>query len=414
MIGFDYKQSPVEVREKVSFTAKSIEKAYEEFNKNRKINESIIVSTCNRSEIYTILNDPEENIIYLKRFYANFFKLDESIIKDYLVIRTGENMIKHIFEVTCGFQSQILGEDQILGQIKEAYKNAVKLQSSGKFLNRLFLNSITTSKKIKTSTGISKNAISVSSIGVKLIEQKLGNLENKKALIVGLGDMSKISVKNLLNNNIGKVFITNRTSKKVTDFAKEFPGIVQIDFKNRYDVINDVDIIISCTSAPHFVINKDKFEEYYNNKPLCMLDLALPRDIDPNIQEISPNIKLYRLDDLNEIANDNIEKRLKAKEQSVFMLKQDIKNYIKWMEETKAAGVIKTMQSYSQDIIDKEVCKLKEILVDISEDKQYLIEKSFRTLAKTLLHKQTIKIKEIMTEKSDIYNDIQSKEGSAT
>lgn len=414
MIGLDYKQSPVEIREKVSFSASNVERAYEKLKQDGIIKECIIISTCNRSELYAVLNNPEEDINYLKSFYAKFFKISEKKLKDYLVLRTKENMVKHIFEVSCGFKSLVLGEDQVLGQVKESYKTAIKHKSSGKILNRLFLDSITTAKKIKTSTGISCNSLSISAIGVKLIEQKLGNLQGKSALIIGLGEMSKISIKNLLEKGTDKIYVTNRTTRKIIDFAKEFPQITQIDFKNRYNIIPQVDIIVSCTAAPHFVLHKEKFDEHYNDKPLCLLDLAVPRDIEPQIQDINENIKLYRLDDLDEIAKENIEKRLQVKEQSAFMLKHDMKKYIKWLEETKAIDLIMTVQNCSQKIINQELNELKDKLDNMPEDQILMIERSFRTLAKSLIHKQTMKIKEMMIENNDIHNDIWNSEESVT
>lgn len=411
MIGFDYNKTPINIREKVSFTPKSVEKAYELLKINSNVKESIILSTCNRSEIYTVLEFGIDNANCLKNFYSEFFGIDKHLLNEYIEVRQSEDLVKHIFEVACGFKSLVIGEDQILGQVKDAYGLAIKWHSSGKILNKLFLNAITTAKKIKTATGISKNSLSISSIGVKLLEQKLEKLSDKKALIVGLGEMSKISIKNLLDKNIEKIFVTNRTSTKMKDFTCEFPDIVQVDFKDRYKFIKDVDIIISCTAAPHFVMHYDIFREYYTGKPIYILDLAVPRDVEPDIVALNKNITLYKLDDLIDISNENKEIRARIKEKSIFLLKHDLKSYIKWLEEIDASSVITSMQDYSMQVIEQELCSLREKLHSLPETDLLTIEKSYRSLAKSLVHKQTMKIKELLSESFQESAVAVSKEG---
>lgn len=333
MIGFDYKHSPLEVREKVVFTSSRLKNAYEKIKNDAKIKETIILSTCNRSEIYAYADDAERGIEYLKAFYADFFNLSAQELQKNIRIKWGFKAVNHLFEVASGFRSMIIGEDQILGQVKDAYKKAIEHKSSARVLNRLFLDSITTAKKLKTLTRISANSISVSSIGIKLIEKEIGNLSGKKALVVGLGEMSQIAVKNLMDKNLEKIYLTNRTSKKTLDLSDESKMLSGIDFKDRYMLINKVDIIISCTAAPHFVLNKDEFLKHYNNKPLYILDLAVPRDVDPLLKDIS-GIKLFKIDDIETIAQENYEKRLLAMEYGKKIILEDIKKYFNRLEKS--------------------------------------------------------------------------------
>lgn len=401
MTGFDYKNSPLEIREKVAFTFQNIGNAYKKLKQDGKVIEVVIVSTCNRSEIFAIANDPQEGKKYLESFYSEFFDINKDEINKYIIIREQTEVIRHIFEVACGFQSMVLGEDQILGQIKDSYEVALNHNSTGKILNRLFIESITSAKKIKSVTGISENALSVSSIGVKLIEQELTGIVGKKALVIGLGEMSRIAVQNMLEKQIGKIYVTNRTRRKVEDFAREFPGISEIDFKNRYEIMGDVDIIISCTAAPHYVVVKDKFLEHYKNQFLCMLDLAIPRDIEPEIQEID-NVNLYRLDDLEKIAKENTEKRFKAKEKGLKILEHDIRKYIKWINEFKIIGTIKTIQEYSKSVIKKEMLTLRKKLGDIDENQISAIENTLKSLAKSFAHQQMVSLKELIGENPEL------------
>ena len=399
MVGFDYKNSPLEVREKVYFTFKNLKNAYKRICSENNILESVILSTCNRSEIYSVVEDIEQGKAYFKSFYADFFHINPEILEKYFLFRSAKEVVYHLFEVACGFQSLVLGEDQILGQVKKSYETALEYESTGKVLNRLFLDSITSSKKIKTETGISENSISISSVGVKLLNQKLKDLTHKRALVIGLGKMSKITVKKLFEDNIGKIYVTNRTRRKVTDFAKEFSddkskNIVEIDFHDRYSVVNDVDIIVSCTSAPHVVFHRDKFDEIYSGQPICMLDLAVPRDIDPELGNYK-NIDLYRLDDLDAIVQENIERRLMAKDQGQLILEQNVRKFIKWTEEFKIIDLIVNIQEASKQRALREIEDIKANIGQISQEQMEIIEKSFINTVKALTHQQVMTIKKL-------------------
>ena len=209
--------------------------------------------------------------------------------------------------------------------------------------------------------------------------------------------MSRIAVQNMFAKQIGSIFVTNRTRRKVTDFAKEFPGIQEIDFKNRYELIGDVDIIISCTSAPHYVINKEKFNQYYKGQPLCILDLAVPRDIEPAIQEIT-SVDLYRIDDLEKIALENTEKRLHVSKKSEKILAHDVKKYMSWLEEAKLIDIIISIQNSSKEILSKELEELGQKLDGIDEKQMQIIERAFNNFAKSFIHHPMVKLKEFVKE----------------
>ncbi|MDP4146277.1 MAG: glutamyl-tRNA reductase [Bacillota bacterium] len=325
MAGIDFNNSSLELREKVNFTAKGLRRAYEKIKEEAVLKECIIISTCNRSEIYAVI-EGYNGREYIKHFYSSFFNIGSGEIEKNLVYRCGDEAINHIFEVASGFKSMILGEDQILGQVKEAYNEALSNKASGRVLNRLFLSAVTTAKKIKTVTDISQISTSVSAIGIKLVNRFLGGLKGKKVLVVGLGKMSKLAITYLLDEGVDEIFVTNRTHCKVVEFEAISPKVTGIDFQHRYKVINDVDILVSGTSAPHFVIHKDEFVENYNGKPFCILDLSLPRDVEPSIGDIN-GVTLYIIDDLQKISKENTEKRISAYNEGMKIIKEDIEKY---------------------------------------------------------------------------------------
>lgn len=331
MAGIDYKHSNLETREKVNFTSSAIKKAFERIKCEGILKEAVILSTCNRSEIYGIL-EKENGEEYIRRFYSSFFNIDTEEINVNVVCRSGFEVINHLFQVTNGFKSMVLGEDQILGQVKNAYNEALKNKGSGKILNRLFLSSITNAKKIKTVTTISQASVSVSSIGIKLINRHFGSLKGKKVLVVGLGKMSKIAIKYLLSAGVEKIYITNRTKNKIIDVEVIADNIEGIDFNDKYNVVKDVDIIISCTSAPHFVIHKKEFVDNYNGKSICILDLSVPRDVDPDIGTVD-GVSLYVIDDIERISKENENKRMREFNRGMVLVREDVSKYLDWIRD---------------------------------------------------------------------------------
>ncbi len=338
MVGINYKENPLPVREQVVFTPSRIERAYSQLKGERILKEAVILSTCNRSEIYGIVDDIEEGIVYLKEFYQRFFSLPQSAIK--LVFRTDQEreVVQYVFEVASGFQSMILGEDQILGQVKNAYETSLAWRAGGVFLNKLFLYAITTAKSIKTATGISENPLSSAAIGIKLMEQHIKDLEDKKVLVIGLGEMSRVAIHHLRYRDVKGIYVTNRTRTKMVDFAAQYPEIIQIDFTERYEKMNEVDIIISCTSAPHFVVYKETFLQYYKGQELWILDLSVPRDVEPSIGNIEA-IHLYEIDDLQKIVEENIEKRMKAVEIGMERIGENVDKYFQWVKKRQERAV---------------------------------------------------------------------------
>lgn len=330
MAGIDYEHSTLQVREKVAFTESKIKNAFDIFKQDGVLSEAVIVSTCNRSEIYAVSENLSANK-YISEFFEIFFNMESSEIKDNLVIRSGFDVVYHLFQVVNGFKSMVLGEDQILGQVKEGYKKALANKASGKILNRLFLNAITDAKKVKTNTCLTNMSVSVSGIGVKLIKKHIKTLKGKSALLIGIGKMSRLNIKYLLSEGVDKIYITNRTRKKILDLEESSDIIQGLDFKDRYKYINKVDVIISCTSAPHFVLHCGEFSENYSGKPLCILDLAVPRDVEPQIGNID-GTSLYVIDDIKKITEENEKTKREEYKKGMRYLREDVLKYINWLE----------------------------------------------------------------------------------
>lgn len=324
-INFD--NSDLNIREKVHFTVKKKLECCDFIKNNEILSESIILSTCNRSEIYGVIEKNDKLQDFLQIFETIFHLAPEEIHKN-IELKQGDEAIKHIFEVAGGFKSMVIGEDQILGQVKDAYFEALEFCSSGKLLNKLFLSAITFGKKFRSCSGISNIPTSVSSIGVKQLKNKLNSLQGKRALVIGLGEMNKIIVKYLLDESMDKIYIANRTLREIDLFTT---GVELIPFEDRYKVIHEVDAIVSCTSAPHFVIKSEEFNKNFKGKQMCILDLAVPRDVDPAISENS-EVEIIVIDDLKELSNESLNERVLLMNGCNELMENEINKYYKWQE----------------------------------------------------------------------------------
>lgn len=389
VIGINHNLSPISIREKVSFTdTKKIDSI--NILLDRGINEIVILSTCNRSEIYISCEDLDKGVDVVSNFYEEFFNLDN--IKSYLFNKKNEEAIKHLFVVTSGLDSLVIGEDQILGQVKEAHEFSMKLGATKKLLNKLFREAVTTSKEIKTTTKISEQPLSISYIGIKLLKEKLRSLNNKNILIIGLGKMNLLSIKHLQEENVGTIYIANRSEEKFKEIESKYNNIEYVDYKDRYNILKDnqIDIVISATSSPHLVI---KYEDMpIINNHICFMDLALPRDIDYKINDLE-YVNLYCIDDLKEIQHRNDDKRINLSKEAYIIIDEKIKEFIDWQD---VSNIDPTIQSLNNKCIEIKEDTLEYIFrkLDLGQKDKKIIDKMLDSALKRLIREPIINLKQ--------------------
>ena len=392
VVGLNYKKTPIYIREKVSYTHQKKEEAYERLKKAHYIQEFVIISTCNRSEIIAASRDVSKGIEELKRFYKDFFALEESI-ESYFITLYSDEAVRHVFKVAAGLDSLVIGEDQILGQLKDAHGYSMERKSTGILLNKLFREGITTAKKIKRETKISEKSLSISTIAVKFIEKKFEDLQNKKVLVIGVGKMSRIAIENLISKGIKEIYVTNRTKGHSIDLSKRYDEIGVINFKDRYKIISHVDIIISSTSAPHYVLSKDKFcKSFDTGGELCIVDIALPRDVDPQIGKIK-GVSLYELDELKSAADENLKSRLEAAKLASQIIIEDCIKFQNWYNCLPVFPVIKELKEYGQTIVDEELGSFLTRLNHLKPREKKEIELFTKSLVKKLLRRPLHELK---------------------
>lgn len=310
VIGINHKTAPVEIREKLSFSPKQTVEANRLLKENVSLAENLILSTCNRVEIYAVADSRQDYVNNIKNFLGRFHNLNLSDYNGRIYVRKDKEAVEHLFTVAAGLDSMVLGEMEILGQVKKAYRDAQDGLTTGKVLNRLFEKAFNTAKKIRTETFIGRGAVSVSSAAIRLAEKILGQLNDKTACIIGAGEVGEQLVLYLKKNGIKSIFVTNRTLEKAQALAERF-GASAVAFEDFKDRLVEMDIVITSTGAPHCIIRHDDIASLMpkrKQRPLFLIDLAVPRDVEEQVNKID-NVYLYNIDDLQKIVGENIKLR---------------------------------------------------------------------------------------------------------
>ncbi|HCJ66625.1 MAG TPA: glutamyl-tRNA reductase [Elusimicrobia bacterium] len=324
VLGLNHKTAPIEIREKLAIPESKLIEALKVFFARVAPNETVIISTCNRTEVYVVHSQETSEIIQkIKNFLADYRQVQKSEFENSIYLYEGEECAKHLFQVAAGLDSMVVGEDQVLGQVKTAYLQAHENKTTGRIFNILFQKALNLGKHVRTITGINRGSVSVASVAVELAEKIFGNLSGKKAMIIGAGEMSEITIKNLVEHGIKSIFVTNRTYARAQELARKFGGndlsrgddltSLAVRFDEYPAYLETVDIVISSTAAPYPIMKKEDILPVMRKRKyraLFLIDIAVPRDIEAEVNEID-NVYLYNIDDLQEIVNSNLKEREK-------------------------------------------------------------------------------------------------------
>lgn len=399
VIGLSHKTTPVEIREKVSFPETKLKEALDTIKGYSEIKEVIILSTCNRVEIYTVVKDINKGIENVKNFISSYHNIDPLELEKCLYIHTEEKSIQHLFRVISSLESMIVGEPQIFGQLKVAYQASFSNKTTGLIFNTLFKNAISVGKKVRTETDIAKSAVSISFAAVELAKKIFNSIEGKTVMIIGAGKMSELTAKHLINNGVSKVIIANRTFERAFEMAKIFNG-TPIRFEDIILNVSNVDIVISSTGAPKFIIGCDeahKIIKARKNKPIFFIDIAVPRDIDPRVNEID-NIFLYDIDDLKEVVNTNIQERAKEIPKVESIISNEMSAFLKWYNTREMVPVITMMTRQMEEIRIKEFEKTIRKLKNATETEKNFINAMSKAIVNKILHNPIIKLKKVSAD----------------
>lgn len=395
VVGIDHNKAPIDLREKTSFiTCSSKEKAIEALKANG-VEEVVILSTCNRSEIYFCAKDVDRTIPQVVELYQSKTDLD---IKDYITVKRDRDAVKHIFCVAAGFESLVLGEDQILGQVKEAMENSIKKKHSKKILNKLFRSAITFSKGIKSKYKISENPLSISYVGLKLLKNEIGSFKDKKVLIVGVGNMGMLALKYIIEEFPKGIYITNRTHKRLETISNYNEEVIPVPYEKRYDYMKEVDIVISATSSPHIIFKKEKMPRLM--KTLYILDIALPRDVEKEMENIE-RVKLFDIDDLKAVVAANENYRKKVVNSAISEINEKVEEFYCWKVDASLDPIIGYIEEKCNKIRNETMSYI-ENNTRISEEDRISIERFLTSQLKETFKNPIIDIKKSQGNKKKI------------
>ena len=393
----NHKKAKIDFREKVSFTKSGLIKALEILREGSGFEEGVILSTCNRTELIAVVEDLTNAETRCRKFFSDFFHLKHGEILGQYDFKEETDAINYLYEVAAGLDSIVLGEDQILGQVKEAYTKAQEIGASGKVLNKLFLGAITTAKEIRTTTRISQNPLSISSIAIQKGKEVLGSLKDKTVLVVGYGKMSRLAMNHLVEEGFEKIYLCNRRAERIEEVKD--PKIHKISYQDKYRILQEEEIhlVISATGAPHMIFERENFEGLHKrflmeNRSLAMIDIALPRDVDPSIGELQ-GIHLYTVDDLKVIATGNLKGRESLVEEIKECIEKAVSDYECWQRCIPVHPKIAKIKNQSSTLVDRELEDLFRKLEHLEGKDQKLIEKKVKSIVGKILKTPILEMK---------------------
>lgn len=401
VVGLNYKTAPVEIREKLSFIESELPNAMAALKKEKSILEDVIVSTCNRTEIYAVVDQLHTGRYYVKRFLSEWFNIPMDQFQDHLYIREEDESIKHLFRVTAGIDSMVLGETQILGQVRKSFLEAQKLGATGTIYNELFKQAVTFAKRAHNETTINENAVSVSYAAVELAKKIFGSLKHKHVAILGAGKMGELAIENLYGSGVGKVTVLNRTYEKAEKLAEKFQGHAK-SMQELQCTLLEADILISSTGSTEYVIDYELMqfvERLRKGKPLFMVDIAVPRDLDPRIGDL-PNVFLYDIDDLQGIVEANLAEREHAARQITDMIGEEVLQFKDWFATLGVVPVISALRKKASSIQSETMKSIENKMPNLTDRERKILNKHTKSIINQLLKEPILQAKEIANSKN--------------
>jgi glutamyl-tRNA reductase len=410
IVGLNHDTATIDVREKVAFDEKKLGEALEILKNSPEVKENIILSTCNRVEIYANAGARESGAEHIKQFIADFHNVPRDILEKSLYVYTGSKALRHIFRVASSLDSMVLGEPQILGQLKDAFDFALKKKSTSVLLNKLMKKSISVAKRIRTETKIGESAVSISFAAVELAKKIFEDLSTETFMLIGAGEMAELAARHLINNGVKDVLVTNRTFERAEELAREFNGRA-VEFDAWLQELVHTDIVICSTGAPNYILVKEqihKIMKQRKNRPVFIIDISVPRNIDPSINEID-NIYLYDIDDLQGVVSTNIQERNKEAEKAERIVDEEVEAFLKWQASLAAVPTIIALRDKADAIKNEELQKTLKKLDNLGENEIKSIEALTNSLVNKLIHFPTSALKSEGEDKEiiiDIVNRI--------
>ena len=406
ILSINHQKAPVAIREKVAFAQGELVPAISALLTLKEIKGCVIFSTCNRSEIY-VSHDSKNIRDVLIKFLASSHGIDYLSLQEYVSYYEANEAVQHICNVACGLESLVLGEPQIFGQLKDAYQLSKNEKALDKILEKLFQHVFKTAKKVRTDTNIGSSPVSVAYCAVKLSEKIFTNLSNQTVLLIGAGEMIELSAQHLSKRGVKKMIFANRTIENAQPIAIKYEAEA-ISLKSLSENLHRADIVISSTAAPIPIIGKGLIETVLHqrkHKPMLLIDLAIPRDIEPEANQLE-DIFLYSVDDLQQIANSNLEERLKEKVLAKEIINEKSVDFIEWANNIPNEEIIKNHRRQA-NLLKDELLQIALRKLKLGSNPDLVVEELADKLTNKLLHKALESLKNPNNPKTDSHKVVE-------
>ena len=400
-IGTSHHVAPVEFREKLAFSNEQLIECVHHLRDSYKLQEAVILSTCNRVEVYAVANTQqltESPVKSLLDFLAHYHRIGSDSIKKWSYRHHNLDTILHLFRVTSSLDSMVVGESQILGQVKEAYDLSRTAGGAGTILNRLFSKAFSVGKRIRSETTIATGAVSISYAAVELAKKIFNTLEDKTVAIIGAGEMSELTAKHLVSNGVSKVIVANRTYERAVKIAEKFKG-TPVSFENELGFLIDADIVISSTDAPHYLIERQPLAEIMRKRKhryMFLIDISVPRDIEPDVSKIN-HAFLYNIDDLEAVVASNLKEREQEAVRAEQIVIEEAKRFHDQLQVLEVSPTIKSLHQQFQQIAETELqTYLKQ--TSLSDAEKTAIKSMTQAIVKKLLHQPVDNLRQAVND----------------
>jgi glutamyl-tRNA reductase len=384
LIGVNHKSAPVEVRERLALPDSRLADACKRLTEQRGVEEGMILSTCNRVEVLARTTNGTAD---LRGFIGEFFQLDPAELERYFYEYREQDMVRHVFRVTSSLDSMVVGEPQILGQVKEAYAVARAVGSVNSQLDSLLTRAFAVAKRVRTETAVGSSAVSVASVAVELAKKIFGSLQGKHVYLVGAGKMSELAARHLLAHGAASIFVANRTYDRAVQLAKKFSGKA-ILFEQLYETCDRADIVITSTGAPFAIFRREHGELFLarrRNRPMFFIDIAVPRDVDPEVNKLD-GIFVYDIDDLQQAVSAHVADRKKEAERAEAIVANEVERFQARLQTLDVVPTIVSLQDHLETIRQAEIDRVRGRLGELSPDQELAVDALTKGIINKIMH----------------------------
>ncbi len=405
IVGLSHHTAPVEVREQFAVSDGELDDAYRRLLSLPAVEEGVLLSTCNRVEVVSIASDADSAVAQIRAFLCESPSGEVTKLEgDHLYEHRGREAVRHVFRVAASLDSMVVGEPQILGQIKDSYTRASTVGATGTILHRCFHKAFSVAKRVRAETTIASRAVSVSSAAVDLARKIFDRLEDKAAMLIGAGRMSELAARHLLGHGVGEMIVTNRTFDRAVELAREFGGTpVPFEHFSKHLILSD--IVIGSTASPEYVVTRAMVAEVLrerNQRPMFFIDLSVPRNFDPQLNEMD-NVYLYDVDDLEGVIEGNLGERAREAEKAEAMVAEEVESFVDWLGALDVVPTIVALREKIESIRRGELEKTLSSLRNLGEKERQALDAMTAAIVKKILHTPIAKLKQRGHSRAETY-----------